>query len=103
MLRATTLTIATLLTMLAAPVPASAEGAVSCSGGWGFVGCTWRNGTGKTHVRAVPQPKSEQDKAESAHRERLWVARCRPRLTVDDLGMQRYAYAASACDLGKYQ
>lgn len=104
MSRMLTLTMIALATALVqAPAPAQAEGVVSCSGGYGFVGCTWRNGTGSTHVRKIAEPKTEQERAESAQRERQWVSRCRPRLTVDDLGVQRYAYAAAGCEFGKYQ
>lgn len=104
MLRAMMFTMVALVMALAqAPMPASAEGVASCGGGRGYVGCIWRNGTANTHVRKLPEPKSEQEKAESAQRERLWVARCRPRMTVDDLGVQRYAYAAAGCEFGKYQ
>ena len=80
-----------------------AEGVASCGGARGSVGCIWRNGTANTHVRKIAEARNEQDKAESAQRERLWVSRCRPRMTVDDLGVQRYAYAAAGCEFGKYQ
>ena len=106
MSRTLTLTIAAMLAVLA-QVPAFAEsGAVSCAGGRGYgfyVGCIWRDDTSSTYVRKIAGPKNDQDKAESAQRERLWVARCRPRMTVDDLGVQRYAYAAAGCEFGKYQ
>ena len=103
MLRVTTFTMAALLMTVLAQTPVQAEGVVSCSGGRGFGSCIWRNGTSQTHVRKISEPKTDQDKAESAQRERLWVARCRPRMTVDDLGVQRYAYSAAGCEFGKYQ
>ena len=106
MSRVLTFTMAALAVALA-QTPASADElrSTTCVGGWFSGTCTtiWRDGTSNTHVRKIAEPKSDQDKAESAQRERLWVARCRPRMTVDDLGVQRYAYAAAGCEFGKYQ
>jgi hypothetical protein len=100
-----TLTIATLGLALT-QVPAQAGSAMlSCFGGRGVGTCVlnYGGGDGNPHVRTIPAPATEQDKAESAQRERLWVARCKPQMAVDDFGVQRYTYAASACDFGKYQ
>ena len=105
MSRVLTLTMTALFVALA-QIPASADTrSVTCFGTRNAVSCygTSREGVPNVHVRNIPEPKSEQDKAESAQRERLWVARCRPRMTVDDLGVQRYAYAAAGCEFGKYQ
>jgi hypothetical protein len=106
MSRVLTLTMTALFVALAqTPALADRTGSVTCFGSRNAVSCfgTSRDGPPSVHVRNIPEPKSEQDKAESAQRERLWVARCRPRMTVDELGMQRYAYAAAGCEFGKYQ
>jgi hypothetical protein len=36
---------------------------------------------------------------EAGERERAWMARCKPELTVDSAGIGRYRYAESGCDL----
>jgi hypothetical protein len=77
---------------------------ITCFGGWSSGTCVRVDGDGSNpHIRTIPAPATEQDKAESAQRERLWVARCKPQLVVDDMGVQRYTYAAPGCDFGKYQ
>ena len=105
MSRVLTLTMTALLVALATPALADRTRSVTCFGSWGSVSCigTSREGGPMGNIRKIPEPKTEQDKAESAQRERLWVARCRPRMTVDDLGVQRYAYSAPGCEFGKYQ
>lgn len=99
-----TLTIATLGLVLSQG-PARAETtSISCFGGRGAGSCVIvEGGGGNPHVRTIPAPKTEQEKAESAQRERLWVSRCKPQMTVDDYGVQRYAYSARGCEFGKYQ
>jgi hypothetical protein len=86
-------------------VPAQADTVLlSCFGGRGAGSCVIvEGGGGNPHVRTIAGPTTEQDKAESAQRERLWVARCKPQMAVDDMGVQRYTYAAPGCDFGKYQ
>lgn len=100
-----TLTIAALGLALS-QVPAQAESTrmTSCFGGW-FNGTCVRvfGGGGNPHIRTIAEPRTDQERAESAQRERLWVARCKPQMTVDGMGVQRYAYAASGCEFGKYQ
>lgn len=52
----------------------------------------------------TPEPRqlTEQEQAESAERERLWLNRCKPTFKQDDLGVVRYVYAAPGCDLGRW-
>ena len=98
-----TLTIATLgLALSQAPAQADTY-MLNCFGGRGAGSCVLSNGGRPIRISGRARTKTDQDKAESAQRERLWVARCKPQMAVDDFGVQRYTYAASACDFGKYQ
>jgi hypothetical protein len=51
----------------------------------------------------VPQPRSDEEIAESAARDRLWQARCRPVIHQDIYGVKRYIYSAPGCEYGKYE
>ena len=51
-------------------------------------------------VRHPPDPHQD---AESAERERKWVARCRPVVKQDRYGVERYQYAAPGCEFGRFQ
>jgi hypothetical protein len=99
-----TLTIATLGLALSQGPAQAGSAMLSCFGGTGLGSCVLNyGGSGNPHVRTIAGPVTDQDKAESAQRERLWVARCKPQMTVDNLGVQRYTYSAPGCDFGKYQ
>ena len=73
----------------------------SCVGSWGLGSCVthWY----KTWDDDRPRQKTEQEIAESAERDRKWVARCRPVLRQDRYGVDRYEYAAPGCDYGRTQ
>jgi hypothetical protein len=73
----------------------------TCVGSRGLVTCVdkWH----KTYGDSGPRQKTEQEIAESAERDRKWVARCRPVLRQDRYGVDRYEYAASGCEFGKTQ
>jgi hypothetical protein len=47
--------------------------------------------------------RDPQEEAESAERERQWVARCRPVVKQDQYGVGRYHYAAPGCEFGRFQ
>jgi hypothetical protein len=51
----------------------------------------------------IPAPQSEKDIADTATRERLWEARCKPVIRQDQYGVRRYRYAAPGCEYGKYE
>lgn len=99
-----TLTIATLGLALS-QVPAQAQTtSVSCFGGRGSASCVIvEGGGGNPQVRSIPELKTDQEKAESAQRERLWVQRCKPQMALDGYGVARLTYAAASCEFGKYQ
>jgi hypothetical protein len=73
-------------------------------GGYGSGSCveTWHKLV-NPYVIQVPAPQSEQDVAETASRERLWEARCKPVIRQDQYGVRRYHYAAPGCENGKYE
>jgi hypothetical protein len=75
------------------------------SGGYGSGSCVEirRDGLVNPYVIRVPQPQTEQDKAETAARERLWLARCHPVIRQDMYGIRRYHYAVPGCEYGKYE
>lgn len=55
---------------------------------------------GSDVVRAVP-PTSEQQKADAQARD-AWQTRCRPTVVTDREGLRRTKYAASDCDLSRF-
>ena len=75
----------------------------NCVGGYRGFSCvtSWRRGDLNPHIIGVPQPVSEQERAEMRQRERQWVARCRPVVRQDEYGVPRYSYAARGCEFGK--
>jgi len=74
------------------------------SGGYSNGGCVeMRRELTNPYLITVPQPQAEKDVADSAARERLWQARCRPVIRQDQYGVRRYHYAAPGCEYGKYE
>lgn len=90
-----------------ASAPAAAQGVTdtvvgSCvfSGGAAHCARQYRYGdSGKSGVQSLKEP-DPQDLAESREREARWVARCKPHLRYDRLGVSRYVYAAPGCEYG---
>lgn len=78
--------------------PAFADGvrSTNCLVIRGMISCVtaWR------HL-ASPTTPTEQEIAEARERERRWVARCRPVIKQDSLGVGRYLYAAPGCEYGR--
>jgi len=96
------------------PAQAGSVYSTHCSGtfgyGWGGVGGYGNGGCVdfegelvNPYVIEIPQPRSEKEIADSAARERLWQARCRPTIRQDQYGVRRYHYAAPGCEYGKYE
>src|SRR5262249_32742834 len=85
------------LTVMAPTAQADAVRSTSCVVIHGLLSCTtkWR------HFDAQPPQPTEQELAEARERERIWTARCRPVIKQDDLGVQRYVYAAPGCEYGR--
>jgi hypothetical protein len=81
--------------------PAQADGirTTTCVRSAGVSSCTtiWRTGG-----PVLWTPRAEQEAAESAERERLWLARCRPVAEPDQYGVKRYRYAAPGCEFSRY-
>jgi hypothetical protein len=71
----------------------------SCVASGGLFSCVtnWH----KSYDDTRPRQKTEQELAESAERDRRWVARCRPIIRQDRYGVDRYEYAAPGCEFGK--
>lgn len=67
-------------------------GAVNCVGSWGEAG--------NSHIRVVPPPADDVERARAAERDRKWEARCHPTIAQDRYGVPRYQYAASGCEFG---
>ena len=74
---------------------------LSCIGGAAGVNCVdqWGPG-GDPNVRAVPKPLADENNAQTAERERKWLAQCQPLLRRDPYGVARYIYAARGCEYG---
>lgn len=98
------------LSMMAAPArPEPVPGGVRerattvhCIGRWGSVSCIrFRRAWIHPHIARVPQPVSEQDRADAEARDRRWVERCQPVIRQDQYGMPRYTYAAAGCEYGR--
>jgi hypothetical protein len=87
------------------PSPALAETVItdSCVGTRGLESCvtTFRKPSPNPHIIHVPMPISEQDVAEQRQRDKRWEERCRPTITQDRFGVQRYVYAAQGCEFGR--
>ena len=101
------LTLAAIAAMLIGAPPAGASGLGwgDCSFGRGYASCSggYRSGFINPYVIHVPQPTSEDDKADAKERDRLWRDRCRPVVKQDAHGISRYSYAAPGCEYGKYE
>jgi hypothetical protein len=87
--------------------PAQADGVLStsCAGGWASGNCVavWRHGVGDPHIRYVPAPSSDGEVAEARHREKLWLALCRPEIQQDRYGVEYYFYRTPGCEFGRYR
>ena len=86
----------------AAPARAQAT-SKTCFMSEGMYSCVWNSGGGVPGVIRLDTARSERDAAESAERDRLWAARCRPQARVDQYGVRRYRYAAPGCEFGRYE
>jgi hypothetical protein len=74
-----------------------------CAGGWFYhISCVtqWGEAT-DPYLRAIPGPRSVQEEADFAERDRKWVAYCRPVIKPDRYGVERYHYAAPGCEHGR--
>jgi hypothetical protein len=95
------------LAAVIAPEPGRAEVsyATTCSHSRGSALClsTWRKSRSDPHLVPVETTQSDQEAAASREREGLWSARCRPRVVQDDLGVDRFVYAAAGCEFGKFR
>ncbi len=73
-----------------------------CVGSYTSVACStnWRytDDYGTPPRLKVPDPKEE---AAALERDRKWMARCRPVVRHDQLGVARYVYAAPGCEYGR--
>ena len=76
---------------------------VSCVGGWATRNCVIneREFPRDPHVRQVRGSESEEEKQQSAARDRKWLAFCRPAVVVDQYGVSRYRYAQPGCEFGR--
>jgi hypothetical protein len=75
----------------------------TCVMSYGMYSCVWQSGGGVPGVISLNAARTERDAAESAERDRLWAARCRPQARVDQYGVRRYHYAAPGCEFGRYE
>jgi hypothetical protein len=77
----------------------------SCVGHWGSFSCvsTHRHGVEDPHIRYVPAPFSEEEKAEIRRRDQLWLTFCQPKLEQGRYGVEYYVYAAPGCEYGRYR
>jgi hypothetical protein len=83
-----------------APGHAADVETTSCIGSPGVSSCTtvWRRAD-DSFVRNMSALAAAPD-GESAERDRLWLARCRPVIKQDRYGVGRYHYAAPGCEFG---
>lgn len=56
-----------------------------------------------TNPYVIEVPHAEAEDREAAEHERLWRARCHPVIRQDRYGVNRYVYAASGCEYGRYE
>jgi hypothetical protein len=99
-------TLAAIAMLPGSPAQAGGVSTTNCINGWdGATSCVevWRDGLRDPFVVSVPPPTSPQDVADTATRERLWQARCRPVVRQDMYGVRRYHYSAPGCEYGKYE
>jgi hypothetical protein len=86
-----------------APAHAGEMMTETCVGTGGTYSCFWHDRDDDPYVRHVSPPRSDKEIAESAERDRLWAARCRPVVRPDAYGVGRYRYAAPGCEFGRYE
>lgn len=98
---AATLTLLVVMPSQSAPVLARTVETSSCVGRYGALSCSsiWGDG-GDSYVRMVPAPRSPEEAAALAERDRKWRQRCRPTIIQDRYGVSRYHYAAARCEFG---
>lgn len=97
------LTGAMIIASAAALTSAQAEdvGVTSCIGGWRGYTCVDREApASQTFVRDVPEPIDAAEKARREAGDHKWLARCRPVIQHDFLGVSRYRYSAPGCEFG---
>lgn len=94
-----------LLTASVGSMPAGAQAtSKTCFMTEGMYSCAWHSGSGGVPgIISLNTARTERDAAESAERDRLWLARCRPQARVDQYGVRRYRYAAPGCEFGRYE
>jgi hypothetical protein len=72
-----------------------------CVGGHGAGNCVLRVGpAGDPYIRTVPAPENDAEKIRATERDHRWLARCRPIIAQDQMGVPRYHYAAPGCEFG---
>lgn len=92
--------IVTALALLTSPASA---GSFSCIHTGMLTTCNWGGGSGIPRIIHVPQPQSDEDRAETQARVEKWEAFCKPAPTIDRYGVTRYVYTHDGCDLGRSQ
>jgi len=77
----------------------------SCVGAGRSVTCveSWRTSDDEANVKRLAPRLTDEEMAEFARRDRLWLARCRPVVRADEYGVNRYYYAAPGCEFGRYE
>jgi hypothetical protein len=95
------------LALLGALVTSAQAGGIvigSCLRSGGTLSCAARWGAGgDPYIRGVAGPRNVQEEADTAERERKWMARCRPIIHQDQYGVGRYYYAAPGCEVGRIE
>jgi hypothetical protein len=72
-----------------------------CLRSYGGLSCAIRWGEyGNPYIRNVPKARDAEEDAEFAKHDRQWVARCRPVILPDEVGVSRYHYASPGCEFG---
>jgi hypothetical protein len=83
------------------PVEAGEVAVTSCVGGHTSDNCVWRWAPAvDPYVRDIPEPSDPAEKAHREARDHKWLARCRPVIEPDRLGVRRYRYSAPGCEFG---
>jgi len=77
----------------------------SCVGAGRSVTCveSWRTSDDEANVKRLAPRLTDEEMAEFARRDRLWLARCRPVVRADEFGVNRYYYSAPGCEFGRYE
>ena len=91
------------LSFAAPAAEADSVSSLNCVGARGSASCVAvrRGEITNPHIRAVPQPVSEEERARAEARDKRWVERCRPIIRQDEFGVPRYTYAARGCESGR--